>query len=226
MKNIPQLEPGWQEVLAEEWHKPYMVELAAFIKKERAEAEIYPKAIDVFSAFHCTPFDQVRVVIVGQDPYHGLGQAHGLAFSVPDAIRHPPSLKNIFKELQEDLGIIAKTGSLKKWANQGVLLLNSILTVRKNSPGSHANRGWEQFTDRCLERIAEKKHGVIFILWGEFAKKKCQIIKNHKDHFFFSAPHPSPFSSHRGFFGSKPFSKINEVLARQNKQPIDWSCDS
>lgn len=222
----PQLEPGWQQVLSEEWDKPYIEKLAAFLKQERKENEVYPKAEDVFSAFHCTPFDQVKVVIVGQDPYHGPKQAHGLAFSVPEGIRPPPSLVNIYKELQHDLGIMPpKHGSLKKWAKQGVLLLNTVLTVRQNSPGSHANIGWEQFTDRCLEIIASEKKGVIFVLWGEFAKKKCQtILKNYqKEHLFFLAAHPSPFSAYRGFFGSSPFSKINEELKKQNKQPIDWS---
>lgn len=223
MKKPPQLNQDWKELLSSEWNKPYMDKLSLFLQNERERFEVYPRKEDLFSAFNYTSFDQVNVVIVGQDPYHGPNQAHGLSFSVPKGVQLPPSLKNIYKELRDDLGIEpAQHGHLKKWASQGILLLNSILTVRKNSPGSHANQGWEQFTDQCLESIALQKKGVIFVLWGESAKRKCEILKNKKEHLFFFSPHPSPFSAHRGFFGSRPFSRINQELLKQKKQPIDW----
>lgn len=218
----PQLEKSWKEALKDEWQKPYLHQLAQFVAQERASGvSVYPDQKNVFNAFNHTPYDQVKVVIVGQDPYHGPNQAHGLSFSVPQEIKCPPSLKNIFKELKEDLGIEPpKHGCLSSWAQQGVLMLNAVLTVREHSPGSHAKKGWEQFTDAVVGSLNVRKDPVIFVLWGKTAQDKCQHILPH--HFVLTAPHPSPYSAHSGFFGCKHFSKINELLKKQEKDPIDW----
>lgn len=221
----PQLEKSWQEVLKDEWSKPYLADLASFIAKERGEGDVYPAKKDVFNAFEKTPYDKVKVVIIGQDPYHGEGQAHGLSFSVRPGIKFPPSLKNIFKELQDDLGIQAPAhGTLESWANQGVLMLNAVLTVKANQPRSHHGQGWEIFTDRVVATLAARKDPVIFVLWGRDAREKCKIIgeKEKTHHFFLETTHPSPYSVHSGFFGCRHFSKINELLKKQGKTPIDW----
>ncbi len=220
MKNIV-LDSSWKEVLEDELQKPYMGHLAAFVKEERLKSgPIYPPKELVFNALNETPFDRVRVVIVGQDPYHGPGQAHGLCFSVPHGIELPPSLKNIFKELRDDLAIaLPKHGCLLKWAKQGILLLNTTLTVREGKPLSHAKQGWEQFTDAIIKKVAEKKTPVIFVLWGRNAQEKCASIDSR--HPILKAAHPSPLSAHSGFFGCKHFSKINTLL----DTPIDWTLD-
>lgn len=222
----PQLENSWKKCLADEWQKKYLHDLAEFISDERKQAAVYPPPSLVFNAFQTTSFNDVKVVIIGQDPYHGPNQAHGLSFSVPEGVNPPPSLKNIFKELQTDLGISMpqKNGCLVPWAQQGVLLLNAILTVREGCPGSHHNKGWEAFTDAVVQKLCERDDPVIFVLWGKFAQEKCKAILQltTQRHFVLSAPHPSPYSAHSGFLGCRHFSKINELLARQNKSPLDW----
>ena len=218
------LEPSWLKVLGDEFGKPYMVGLKKFLKDEKdAGNKIYPKGADIFNAFNITPFSEVKVVILGQDPYHGEFQAHGLSFSVQKGITPPPSLKNIYKELATDIPnfYIPNHGDLTGWAKQGVLLLNASLTVRANTPGSHQKKGWEEFTDKVIKTITDKKEGVIFILWGAFAQAKAELIDKTKHHII-KSPHPSPFSADRGFFGSKPFSKTNEILEKEGKLPIDW----
>ena len=218
------LEPSWLEVLGDEFGKPYMVALKKFLKDEKdAGNKIYPKGADIFNAFNTTPFNEVKVVILGQDPYHGEFQAHGLSFSVQKGITPPPSLKNIYKELVTDIPgfYIPNHGDLTAWAKQGVLLLNASLTVRANTPGSHQKKGWEEFTDHVIKTISDKKEGVVFILWGAFAQAKAELIDKTKHHII-KSPHPSPFSADRGFFGSKPFSKTNEILEKEGKLPIDW----
>ena len=222
-----ELEQSWLAVLGEEFEKPYMVQLREFLKKEKGEGhKIYPKGSDIFNAFWQTPFDKVEVVILGQDPYHGEKQAHGLSFSVQKGITPPPSLKNIYKELQTDIpGFTTPMhGDLTGWANQGVLLLNASLTVQAGSPGSHQKKGWEIFTDKVISTISEKKTGVVFILWGAFAQAKSELIDQTK-HFIIKSPHPSPFSADRGFFGSKPFSKTNALLEKEGKKPINWQIE-
>lgn len=218
------LEPSWLEVLGDEFNKDYMISLKKFLKEEKdAGYTVYPKNNDIFNAFWKTPFNELKVVILGQDPYHGEGQAHGLSFSVQKGITPPPSLKNIYKELQTDIPgfIIPTTGDLTHWAKQGVLLLNATLTVRAGTPGSHQKRGWEQFTDHVIKTISDKKKGIVFILWGSYAQAKAELIDKTK-HFIIKSPHPSPFSADRGFFGSKPFSKTNEILGKEGMEPIDW----
>ncbi len=218
------LEPSWMLVLQDEFDKEYMVKLKAFLQNEReAGYKIYPKGGDIFNAFKKTPFDQLKVVILGQDPYHGPGQAHGLSFSVQKGINPPPSLKNIFKELLTDIPgfTFPGHGDLSSWAEQGVLLLNATLTVRDSSPASHQKQGWEQFTNKVIKTISEQKEGIVFILWGAFAQAKAELINTQK-HFIIKSPHPSPFSADRGFFGSKPFSKTNEILLKTGKKPINW----
>ncbi len=222
-----ELEQSWLAVLGKEFEKPYMVQLRGFLKKEKEEGrKIYPKGSDIFNAFWQTPFDKVEVVILGQDPYHGENQAHGLSFSVQKGITPPPSLKNIYKELQTDIpGFVTPGhGDLTGWANQGVLLLNASLTVQAGAPGSHQKKGWETFTDKVISTISEKKTGVVFILWGAFAQAKSELIDQTK-HFIIKSPHPSPFSADRGFFGSKPFSKTNKILENEGKKPIDWQIE-
>jgi uracil-DNA glycosylase len=219
-----ELEPGWLQVLQEEFGKPYMANLKKFLKEEKDSGQkIYPKNTDIFNAFNTTPFDEVKVVIIGQDPYHGENQAHGLSFSVQKGITPPPSLKNIYKELVTDIPgfTIPGHGDLTGWAKQGVLLLNASLTVRANTPGSHQKKGWEEFTDNVIKTLSDKKDGVVFILWGAFAQAKSGLIDQTK-HFIIKSPHPSPFSAERGFFGSKPFSKTNAILIKEGKKPVDW----
>ncbi|MGN6603315.1 MAG: uracil-DNA glycosylase [Ginsengibacter sp.] len=218
-----QIEESWKRELKEEFSKTYFQHIITFLKAEKASGKIiYPPGPLIFNAFKQTPFDRVKVVLIGQDPYHNKGQAHGLSFSVPDGVSKPPSLNNIFKELKNDLGIeIPENGNLIKWAQQGVLLLNASLTVRQNEPGSHANIGWLQFTDNVIKRISDDKEGIVFLLWGKFAQEKQSLIDETK-HFVLKAAHPSPYSANNGFFGCKHFSKTNELLMKQHKTPIDW----
>lgn len=221
----PQLEESWKKILLDEFQKEYFVKLKLFLIEEKKKYTVYPPGSQIFAAFNTTPFHSVKVVILGQDPYHGAGQAHGLCFSVPKGIPAPPSLQNIFKEIQDDLGIpIPNHGNLEKWAKQGVLLLNATLTVRANQAGSHQNKGWETFTDAAIKALSEHHKGLVFILWGNYAQAKTKIIDGNK-HFVLTAPHPSPLSASRGFFGCKHFSKTNRLLASIGKEPIDWSLD-
>lgn len=214
---------NWQTFMKQEQEKAYMYELREFLKQERAHKIIFPKKEDVFNALKLCPYDNVKVVILGQDPYHNDNQAHGLSFSVQEGVVPPPSLQNIFKEISDDMGcdMSYKNGDLTKWAKQGVLLLNAVLTVEKGKPNSHANRGWEQFTDGIISLLNDKQDPVIFVLWGSYAQKKAKLI-TQSHHIVLCAPHPSPLSAYRGFFGSKPFSKINHLLIKQGKTPIDW----
>ncbi len=219
----PDIEESWKLALHDEFQTESFVELKNFLQEEIKSHTVYPPGKLIFSAFNLTPLTAVRVVILGQDPYHGRGQAHGLAFSVPDGITLPPSLQNIYKELNTDLGIpIPKTGNLEKWARQGVLLLNATLTVRASQAGSHQNHGWEPFTDQVIRTISDLRAGVVFLLWGKFAQEKESLIDTSK-HFVLKAPHPSPFSVHRGFFGCKHFSKTNEILRNNGMGEIDWN---
>ena len=212
----------WNEILAEEMQKDYYQELQAFVQKKRSEVRVFPEEKNVFNALELTPFESVKVVILGQDPYHGFGQAHGLSFSVQKGIPLPPSLKNIYKELQEDIGGNLPTeGDLTYWAKQGVLLLNTVLTVEEGNANSHKGMGWERLTNRLIESLNELNHPVIFILWGKPAQDKEKLITN-PNHVILKAPHPSPLSAYRGFFGSKPFSKVNEILIQQGQTPIRW----
>lgn len=218
------IEESWLEQLQEEFKKPYMKELKAFLKREYdSKKTIYPATQNYFEAFNQTPFKDVKVVIVGQDPYHGPNQAHGLCFSVKPGVRTPPSLVNIYKELCSDLHIKERpsSGYLISWAKQGVLLLNSTLTVEKGKAGSHQNKGWETFTDAALERLNSQKENLVFILWGSYAQKKGAFI-NSQEHLVLKAPHPSPLSAHRGFLGSKPFSKTNSYLESKGLAPLNW----
>jgi len=213
---------SWQLVLADEFAKPYFQELIAFVKQEYATAVVYPPGAQIFHAFDTTPFDQVRVVILGQDPYHGRGQAHGLSFSVQDGQRVPPSLCNIYKELQADLGVPPNpSGNLDRWAQQGVLLLNATLTVRAGEAGSHQKKGWEAFTDAVISKVSAGRERVVFVLWGAYAGKKAELIDASK-HLIIKSVHPSPFAADKGFFGSKPFSKANDWLVGQGLAPIAW----
>ena len=213
----------WNEILAEEMQKDYYQELQAFVQKRRAEVRVFPEEKNVFTALELTPFESVKVVILGQDPYHGFGQAHGLSFSVQKEIPLPPSLKNIYKELQEDIGGELPTeGDLSHWAKQGVLLLNTVLTVEEGNANSHKGKGWERLTNRLIESLNELKHPVIFILWGKPAQDKEKLIIN-PNHVILKAPHPSPLSAYRGFFGSKPFSRVNGILIQQGQTPIRWT---
>jgi uracil-DNA glycosylase len=223
MTNInPQIEESWKAILANEFNKQYFNELKAFLIEERTKFTVYPAGQNIFNAFNFTPFDSVKVVILGQDPYHGPGQAHGLSFSVPEGIKPPPSLANIFKELKSDIGLpISTSGNLESWAKQGVLLLNATLTVRANEAGSHQKKGWEQFTDTVIKMISDEKTGIIFLLWGRFAQDKAQIIDASK-HYILKAAHPSPFSAYNGFMGCKHFSKTNELLVNNGFEPISW----
>lgn len=213
----------WNPLLRGEFDAPYWAELQAFVAAERAAGPVYPPADQVFAALHLTPHASVKVVILGQDPYHGPGQAHGLAFSVTPPVPPPPSLANMFKELETDLGVPqASHGSLVSWAEQGVLLLNTTLTVRARTAGSHQKRGWESFTDRVLEVVNDKHERVVFLLWGSSARAKKRLIDTQR-HVVIESPHPSPLSAHRGFFGSKPFSRANEALVAAGRDPIDWA---
>jgi len=216
------IDESWKAVLKEEFEKPYFKELAAFVKEEYKKTTVYPPPKDIFRAFNLTPFDKVEVVILGQDPYHGDKQANGLCFAVHEGLRHPPSLQNIFKELESDLGERPHVSSeLESWAKQGVLLLNATLTVRAHSAGSHQGKGWEQFTDAVIKKLSDEKDYLVFILWGNYARSKKPLIDIFK-HDVIESPHPSPFSTHSGFFGSKPFSKANAELKAHEKKPIDW----
>ncbi len=218
----PVIHESWKEALGEEFAKPYFATLKQFLVEERKKHVVYPPGKQIFSAFNHTHFDNVKVVILGQDPYHGPGQANGLCFSVSDGIKMPPSLVNIFKEINSDLGYpIPTTGNLERWADQGVLLLNAMLTVRANEPGSHQGKGWETFTDSVIQRISKEKTGVVFLLWGRYAQAKEQLIDATKHHIL-KAAHPSPFSAYNGFMGCKHFSKANELLKSQGKKEIDW----
>jgi uracil-DNA glycosylase len=221
----PQIEETWKNVLYDEFKKEYFVKLKEFLIDEKKKYTVYPPGSQIFAAFNHTPFDSVKVVILGQDPYHGPGQAHGLCFSVPKGIPVPPSLQNIFKEINSDLGLpIPNNGNLEKWAKQGVLLLNATLTVRANQAGSHQNKGWETFTDAAIKALSDYHKGLVFILWGNYAQAKARIIDANK-HFILTAPHPSPLSANRGFFGCKHFSKTNRLLISIGKEPIDWALD-
>ncbi len=217
------IESSWKEILKDEFHKSYFQQIVLHLKTERATgATIYPTGSQIFNAFDKTPFDKVKVVILGQDPYHNPQQAMGLSFSVPDGIATPPSLQNIYKELKTDIGLeIPKTGNLIKWAEQGILLLNAVLTVRANEPASHSKIGWMNFTDAVIKKISDEKNGVVFILWGKFAQDK-QVLVDATKHFVLKAAHPSPLSAHNGFLGCKHFSKTNELLIKQGLEPIDW----
>jgi uracil-DNA glycosylase len=218
------LEKSWLDALEGEFEKDYMVKLKAFLLEEKqGGATVYPKGSDIFNALNHTPFDQVKVVILGQDPYHGQGQAHGLSFSVQKGVGIPPSLKNIYKELVDDFPgyVMPNHGELTKWADQGVLLLNATLTVRAHEANSHQGKGWEIFTDRIITELSAKREGIVFLLWGKYAQNKSALIDGSK-HIILLAPHPSPFSAHTGFLGCKHFSKANEILAKEGKMPIDW----
>ncbi len=216
---------SWDEILKDEYQKDYFKNIAMFINKEYREKTIFPPKSNILRAFKLTDYDNVKVVILGQDPYHGINEANGLAFSVSKGVRLPPSLQNIYKELYNDLGITVSTnGDLEKWAREGVLLLNSVFTVEKDKPASHKNIGWEQFSDEVIKKVNEKNTPVVFILWGSFAKSKAKYITN-PIHLVITSPHPSPFSAYSGFFGSKPFSRTNEFLRKNNMKEIDWKID-
>ncbi|MEI6138700.1 MAG: uracil-DNA glycosylase [Mariniphaga sp.] len=216
------IEPHWKELLNNEFEKPYFSVLTDFVKSEYATQKVYPPGKLIFNAFDKCPFDKVKVVILGQDPYHEPGQAHGLCFSVPDGVPHPPSLQNIFKEILEDLGIpVPKSGNLERWAEQGVFLLNATLTVRAHQAGSHQKKGWETFTDQVVRLLNDSDNHLVFVLWGAYAQRKGEFI-NAKKHLVLSSVHPSPLSVHKGFYGNHHFSKANEFLTRQGKEPIRW----
>lgn len=218
-----QIEETWKERLEDEFSKEYFHQLVHFVKLEYKSKTIYPPGKLIFNAFNHCPFDQVKVVILGQDPYHGRGQANGLCFSVNNGIAFPPSLQNIFKEINSDLGLpFPKSGDLEKWSQQGVMMLNATLTVRANQAGSHQNKGWEQFTDAVVRYLSKEKENLVFLLWGSYAQKKGMQIDTQK-HLVLKSPHPSPFSADRGFFGNKHFSKTNAYLKEKEKTPIDWS---
>lgn len=216
------IEPSWKEILADEFEKPYFSLLTSFVKKEYQSTRCYPPAPLIFNAFNLCPFDKVKVVIIGQDPYHGYGQAHGLCFSVNDGVQFPPSLVNIFKEIERDLQIpFPKSGNLTRWANQGVFLLNATLSVREGMAGSHQNKGWEEFTDRVIKEISDKKSNVVFMLWGSYAQRKGAVIDTRK-HLVLKAVHPSPLSAYRGFIGCGHFRQANDYLASKGLTPIQW----
>ena len=218
----PQIEESWKEVLWEEFESAYFANLKEFLLAEKQNHTIFPPGSLIFNAFNHTPFENVRVVLLGQDPYHGQGQAHGLCFSVPSGIKPPPSLVNVFREINSDLGLpIPNHGNLEKWADQGVLLLNATLTVRAKQAGSHQNRGWEKFTDAVIRKISDLQSGVVFLLWGRYAQAKQTLIDHNKHHILMAA-HPSPFSAKSGFFGCRHFSKTNELLIQNGFPPIDW----
>ncbi len=223
MSNVnPSIDESWKAELSGEFNAEYFTELKDFLILEKQTQKVFPPGDKIFSAFNHTPFDKVKVVILGQDPYHGDGQAHGLSFSVPEGIAKPPSLINLFKELHADLGLpIPQTGNLEKWADQGVLLLNATLTVRANTPGSHQKQGWENFTDAAIKKLSDKRENLVFILWGRFAQNKEVLIDANK-HCILKAAHPSPFSAYNGFFGCRHFSKTNEYLRSKGIGEIDW----
>ena len=217
------IEPGWKAILKDEFEKPYFKNLVEFVRKEYASTTCFPPGKQIFSAFNHTPFDEVKVVIIGQDPYHGQGQAHGLCFSVGKEVAMPPSLKNIFEEIRTDVGTaIPNNGNLQRWADQGVLLLNATLTVRAHQAGSHQNKGWEKFTDAVIEKLSTEREGLVFMLWGGPAKKKGAKVDSSK-HLVLTTGHPSPLAANRGYwFGNKHFSKANEFLKEKGEVPINW----
>ena len=216
------IENGWREALKEEFEKPYFEKLTDFVRQEYQSTEVFPPAKLIFNAFDQCPFDKVKVVIIGQDPYHDVNQAHGLCFSVNDGIKIPPSLRNIFKEIENDLGIAPPiSGNLTRWAQQGVLLINATLTVRAHNAGSHQKKGWEEFTDAAIRNLAEKRENIVFLLWGAYAQKKSEMIDANK-HFILKSVHPSPLSASRGFFGNHHFSKTNEFLISKGIEEIEW----
>jgi uracil-DNA glycosylase len=218
----PVIEESWKRVLHDEFSKSYFVDLKEFLVEEKKKFRVFPPGPMIFNAFNHTPYDKVKVVFIGQDPYHGYGQAHGLCFSVPAGVAKPPSLENIFKELQNDLGIpVPGHGNLIKWADQGILLLNATLTVRENQAGSHQNKGWETFTDAVISTLSEQKNNLVFVLWGNYAIAK-KVLIDDKRHHVLTAAHPSPFSAYKGFFGCRHFSRINEILLKSGEEPIDW----
>jgi len=216
------IESSWKEVLNEEFDKPYFTSLVNFVKKEYTTQKVYPEGKNIFRAFDKTPFDEVKVVVIGQDPYHGVGQANGLCFSVNDGVKQPPSLVNIFKEMNTDVGKeIPISGNLDYLAKQGVLLLNATLTVRAHTAGSHQNKGWEQFTDAVIKVLSDSKENIVFLLWGSYAQRKGEVIDRTKHHVL-ESPHPSPFSVHRGFYGNKHFSKTNDFLKNRGLEVVGW----
>lgn len=216
------IDPSWKRALAPEWDKDYFVQLTQFVRQEYATATIYPPASQIFAAFDSCPADKVKVVILGQDPYHGPGQANGLSFSVNDGVPLPRSLENIYRELRSDLGIEPPaSGNLMRWARQGVLMLNATLTVRAHMPTSHSRRGWETLTDAAIRYLATRRSNIVFILWGSFARSKCEFIDPSR-HCIITSAHPSPLSAARGFFGSRPFSRANEYLVNHGLSPIEW----
>ena len=217
-----QIEESWKKQLQPEFGKDYFIKLTDFVRNEYKSTQIYPPGKLIFNAFNLCPFDKAKVVIIGQDPYHGPGQAHGLCFSVNDGVPFPPSLKNIFKEIQDDLGIpVPESGNLTRWANQGVLLLNATLTVRAHQAGSHQKKGWEEFTDAAIRALAEQREHLVFILWGSYAQKKGAFIDRNK-HLVLASAHPSPLSAYNGFFKNKHFSRANEYLVAHGQEPISW----
>ncbi len=216
------LEPSWKEKLEEEFEKPYFEELIGFVKEEYRQQKVYPPGKLIFNAFNHCSFSEVKVVIIGQDPYHNPGQANGMAFSVADGVRIPPSLQNIYKEIRDEFNKpMPDSGNLERWADQGVLLLNATLTVRANSPGSHQKKGWEEFTDAVIQVVSEEKEHIVFILWGAYAQQKGSIIDDTK-HLVLKSAHPSPFAANRGFFGNNHFIKANDYLKAKGREPIDW----
>ncbi len=217
------IDDSWKPLLGTEFQKPYFEKLVSFVRSEYRKCTCYPKGSEIFAAFSECPLDRVKVVVLGQDPYHGPQQANGLCFSVRDGIAHPPSLANIFREIQQDLGHpYPQSGDLSRWARQGVLLLNAVLTVRAHAAGSHRNQGWEEFTDAVIRGLSNRKEGLVFLLWGGFAKRKAGLIDSDRHHIL-TAGHPSPLSANRGYwFGNRHFSRTNELLAAMGKQPIEW----
>lgn len=217
-----QIEESWKQVLQEEFEKDYFKRLTDFVRNEYCQGTVYPPGKLIFNAFNLCPFDKVKVVIIGQDPYHGPGQAHGLCFSVNDGVKFPPSLQNIFKEIHDDLGApIPTTGNLTRWANQGVLMLNATLTVRAHQAGSHQRQGWEEFTDAAIRLLAERREHLVFILWGSYAQKKGAFIDRNR-HLVLTSAHPSPLSAYNGFFGNHHFSRTNDYLLANGETPIEW----
>ena len=222
-QSVPEIEESWRLALKDEFEADYFGRLKEFLREEVKSRTVYPPGKLIFSAFNLTPLTAVRVVIIGQDPYHGYGQAQGLAFSVPDGVRIPPSLQNIYKELHEDVGIpIPASGNLEKWARQGVMLLNATLTVRAKQPASHQGQGWEVFTNQVIRTISDLRAGIVFLLWGRFAQEKAELIDTSK-HYILKAAHPSPFSANKGFFGCRHFSKTNSILHANSMGEIDWN---
>lgn len=222
-KISPKIHPEWAKVLQNEFNADYFLDLKKFLEVERKHHTIFPPGPQIFNAFDHTPFSKVKAVILGQDPYHGEGQAHGLCFSVNRSAKIPPSLQNIYKELHADIGLpIPSHGNLTKWSDQGVLLLNATLTVRKGQPGSHQGKGWERLTDSVIKTISEERENIVFLLWGKYAQQKAVLV-DHNKHLILLAPHPSPFSAHTGFFGCRHFSKANEFLISKGITPINWN---